>query len=608
MFEFCSIDIRCKNPLGAIEINENITFSARCDDAEEVFLYIRKDGEKNSRSFSLCKNNEIFSVSFSISEVGLYWYYFSVDGEIYARKGRKAVSKGIEGNFQLTVYKEGFVSPDWIKGGIVYQIFPDRFFRTEIPKPFGGRTVHENWFDEPEYLPRNSDKRYNFDFYGGNFNGIKDKLDYLVSLSVSAIYLNPVCEAQSNHRYDTSDYEKFDKYLGTDDDYRELVAASENKGIGIIQDVVFSHTGDDSRYFNKYGNYSEVGAYQSKDSVYYNWYTFTEYPDKYECWWGVPSLPQTRENESTFSEYICGLKSVLSRFCEFKVKGFRLDVADELPDEFIKKLRERVKTENPEAVIIGEVWENASDKISYGIRRSYFQGEELDCVTNYPLGDAILLAAVGENVSEFVSVVKEQIDCYPKCVLNCLLNSISTHDTVRAINFLCGEEQPLTKDKMSGFRLSESAYKLGKQRLKLATLLQYTVYGNPCVYYGDEVGLQGNKDPFNRRTYPWGMEDSELLDYYRRLGEIRKNHNALSGGEFCFIWEKKKSFVYKRSSGDDFIYVAVNFDEAPIVLNFKREVKSFNGNQTEKRFEVKSGEYEMFYKVDTEENEENGDK
>ena len=418
--------------------------------------------------------------------------------------------------FQLTVYSSNFTTPDFIKGGVMYQIFPDRFCKSgkehkNVPKD---RIIRNDWGGMPYYRPDQNGHVWNNDYFGGDLEGIRSKLPYLAELGITCIYLNPIFEAHENHRYNTADYMKIDPMLGTNEDFKRLCSHAAEMGIDIILDGVLSHTGADSIYFNKFNRYDSVGAYNSQDSEYSSWYTFYEFPDKYESWWGIDTLPNVNENDEKYTNFICGDGGVIDYWLEQGAAGFRLDVADELPDEFLDNLNKCVKKHGNSKLIIGEVWEDASNKESYGVKRRYLLGSQLDSVMNYPFREAILNYVKGGSVFDFKIQVMSILENYPKPAIDVLMNFVSTHDTERAINNLGGETcVGKSKDWMSERRLTEEEYNLGKARLKCAMVLQFFLPGVPCIYYGDESGMQGYKDPFNRQCYNWGSEDKELIKF-----------------------------------------------------------------------------------------------
>ena len=445
----------------------------------------------------------------------------------------------------------------------MYQIFPDRFYKStkkheNIPE---GRIMRENWEDTPYYKPDENGHVWNNDYFGGDLEGIKEKLPYLKGLGVTCIYLNPIFESHENHRYNTANYRKVDPLLGTNEDFKDLCAEAKNYGISIILDGVFSHTGADSIYFNKFNRYDSVGAYNSKDSEFFPWYTFYEYPDKYEAWWGIDTLPNVQENNEKYTEYICGDGGVLDYWISMGAAGYRLDVADELPDEFLDNLNKCVKKNGKDKLIIGEVWEDASNKESYGVKRKYLLGHQLDSVMNYPFRSAIMNYVMGGSPFEFRNAVMTILENYPKPSVDVLMNSISTHDIERAINILGGEScEGKDKDWMCNHWLNDKEYELGKNRMKCAMALQYFLPGVPCIYYGDEAGVQGYKDPFNRRCYPWGKEDKGLIEYVKLLAEVRNSSKVFIDGKMKFLYmdDNVISFARTRSHRKRAMIIYVN--------------------------------------------------
>ena len=321
----------------------------------------------------------------------MVWYSFDIeakDGSVwrYGAKpgwttGEGAFAYGDPPSFQITVFVPRKEQPSWYRNAVVYQIFPDRFARGEdwqeraktLERPRKGPGHRLVDWDTPVDYERTPEGGIAvWDFYGGTLEGIREKLEYLEDLGVTAIYLNPIFEASSNHRYDTADYLAIDPLLGTEQDFSALCVDAEDRGISIILDGVFNHSGQDSRYFNSYGNYPELGAYQSPDSPYRGWYFFNE-DGTYAGWWGNGDLPALNEDNPDYHELICGRRGVVRKWLRAGARGWRLDVADELSDEFIEDIKRALVTERPDGVLIGEVWEDASNKLAYGRLRQYFQ-------------------------------------------------------------------------------------------------------------------------------------------------------------------------------------------------------------------------------------------
>lgn len=522
-------------------------------------------------------NDNIFSGVFTPNNVGVHHYYFTgvIDGRRRYIKRTGANIGVFEGEelFQLTVFDENLYTPDFIRGGIMYQIFPDRFAKSgehheNVP---GDRVLRDDWYGVPYYRPDDKGIVRNNDFFGGDLKGIIQKLPYIESLGVTVIYLNPIFESQENHRYSTANYEKIDPLLGTEEDFKELCKKAGEMGIDIILDGVFSHTGADSIYFNKFGRYGDnTGAYRDRNSPYFPWYSFTAYPDRYESWWGISTLPNVDENNPAYTNYICGDDGILQKWIKLGARGWRLDVADELPDEFLDNLNRSVKKMGADKVIYGEVWEDASNKESYGVRRRYLIGGQLDSVMNYPFKEAILNYVKYADARAFTDSILTIIEHYPKPAVDMLMNFISTHDTERALTRLAGEEVGWhDKDWQFEHHLSPSEYVYGISLIKCAMVLQFFLPGVPCIYYGDEAGMEGYRDPFNRCCYPWGHENIELVDFTRGLAKVRRGTRAFEQGDLRFIHVDDNVCVFARCD-------KINRDAAIIYLNKSTQTRTFD--------------------------------
>ncbi len=588
---FNPLDIACKNVIGAIREGEvlqlqifNLKNDRKAGDlrktppieectypTENASLLLRRDGEDVER-YDMIQTPYGWSISLTIHEIGLYYYSFSIGEYQYVSCGALELGylSDCEHGFLLLVYSDDYQTPEWFKGGVMYQIFPDRFHKAGAMPDIKGRIRRDDWGGLPSYRPNEYGKVLNNDFFGGNLQGILEKLPYLKELGVTIIYLNPIFEAASNHRYDTSDYMHIDPFLGTEQDFQELVDTARNMGIRIILDGVFNHTGDDSVYFNKYGNYPSVGAYQSKDSPYYGWYSFSKFPNQYASWWGIDILPEVNERSPEYQEFIFGEQGVLRKWLRCGIGGYRLDVADELPDFFLQKLRKAVKTGDSDAIVIGEVWEDAADKIAYSERKAYFQGYELDSVMNYPWKEAIIRYAQTGNATELLQSIRSIINHYPKRTLDCLMNILGTHDTARILTVLggiyCHNKDEMAKD--SAY-LSEKDKAIAIKKLKMSAILQYTLPGVPCVYYGDENGAEGHIDPFCRQCFAWDNLNTELLGFYRKLGTIREKYRAIfKDGDFEELRVEDGLIFYKRKNQSGTIYVFVNNSSKRYLMNY----------------------------------------
>ncbi len=497
---------------------------------------------------------DIFGGSFSIAYPGLYFYYFRITNRFGSFRLFKA---GDDTNmeagdlWQISCVPGDFNPPDWAKGATIYQVFPDRFHKAgkcDLSGKLKPYTVHPNWNEEVDWRPTPDGQVLNNDFFGGNFKGITEKMDYIASLGTTILYLNPISKSFSSHRYDTGDYKTPDPMLGTMEDFKEMVDAAHDHGIKVILDGVYSHTGSDSLYFNKKGTFSDVGAYQSQSSPYASWFTFHNWPHSYNAWWNFDTLPTVNKMDPKFIEYIItGEDSVIAHWLKAGIDGFRLDVADELPDEFLKLLYDRVKQINPDAYVLGEVWEDASNKCAYGVRRKYFTNAELDSVMNYPFRTAIINFIRGwDSGNGLKETVMSIVENYPPQAVMCNMNLLGTHDTPRILTALVDDFDGSREEKARR-RLSRNQFDVARERLLAASFLQYTLPGSPSLYYGDEACMEGYKDPFNRRTYPWGREDMEFMDHFRRLGRLRKDYEALRYGDIQFFRAGDKHVGFTRS-------------------------------------------------------------
>ncbi|MGN0634974.1 MAG: glycoside hydrolase family 13 protein [Acutalibacteraceae bacterium] len=576
-----------KSPFGAAACGSEITFRVilpREVCCRAVWLVVHREdcGEEYCPAQWECmqgEGEEWWNIRYTPHESGLYWYHFRYDTDFGSMEirlcgsGMGRIAKD-GGEWQLTVYDPAVQTPEFIKGGILYQIFPDRFFasgqkKQNVPPQ---RILRSDWGGEPMWNPDSDGRITQYDFFGGDLAGICAKLPYLQSLSVNCIYLNPIFEAASNHRYDTGDYETVDPLLGTQEDLRTLCETAKQYGIHVILDGVFSHTGDDSRYFNKYGHYGELGAYQSKDSPYYTWYTFRRWPDSYDSWWGIDILPEVCEQSPCFCDYITG---VARKWLRVGADGWRLDVADELPDAFLDAFYEAVKAEKPQAYILGEVWEDASNKISYGHRRRYLLGKQMDSVMNYPFADAILRFLQTGSAERFMDTVLTVLENYPPQSIHTMMNHIGTHDTARALTRLAADSAYSRSAWKNGSgRLTPAQLEKGLALMRAASVLQFTLPGVPCIYYGDEVGMQGGEDPFNRGCYPWGQENTQLLAHYRKLGEIRRSHPCFAEGDFVPVSCVLGCVAYGRVCGESRVLTVVNRNEHPIAYYLPGEWQS----------------------------------
>ena len=580
-FVFDSRSESCKKPYGAVPCGTAVSYTvrplrregwSRCvlvtqrefsgQTAELELPCTGQDGDRNRFS-------GIFSAP---AEPELVWYWFRLfreDGSsiLLDRSGYHG-GENVQ-SWQLTVYEESS-TPAWFGCGVVYQIFPDRFCRLELPDPagmVGSRTIHENWSNLPDWRPDAQGEVRNCDFFGGSLQGILSKLDDLADFGVTVLYLNPVFESASNHRYNTADYRAIDPMLGTEDDFHHLCQEAKRRGIRVILDGVFNHTGSQSRYFNADGFYSDTGAAQSPDSPYYHWYSFHPWPADYDAWWGIRTLPAVREDAPDYRDFIIrGQDSVVRHWLRAGASGWRLDVADELPDDFIGEIRTAMEETAPDSFLLGEVWEDATTKIAYSMRRRYLLGQELHGVMNYPFRTALIAYLLGGDADEFRETLESLRENYPPHAFYSLMNFLSTHDTPRILTVLGADHVPGSKEERAVFRLSPARRQLGLKRLRLAALVLFTFPGAPTVYYGDEAGMEGWEDPFNRAGYPWGQEDSELKSFFSKLAHLRREQPALQTGQLHWRWTAGSLLVFARELNGQLLTTVVNAADTPQTL------------------------------------------
>lgn len=567
-------DQNYRSPQGAIPAGFEVCLSVESD--REMSLRIWCDGvEKLLSPLSKAPAGGCltrYNYSFTPDAPGIVWYRFVGEGGSVVPGKDPLVGEVKSGqayeSFQLTVYDPEFSVPEWTCGRVMYQIFPDRFARDPSVGEVPGRIYHPTWDDPITFEPLPGKKEYTgYDFYGGNFRGIQSKLGYLGSLGVDLIYLNPVYRAASNHRYDVGDYTQPDPVLGTAEDYRALCEKAMESGIRIIGDGVFSHTGDESVYFDRYGKADPPGAYCNKNSPYFSWYRFRNWPDDYACWWDVTTLPEVEEEDPGFEEFINGENGVTRLWLRRGASGWRLDVADELPDSFLESFRRAAKAEK-DAFIIGEVWEDATNKVSYGALRKYLLGAQLDSVMNYPFRRWIIDILMGRLSAEsFAANVRALLSNYPSPVHNALMNFLSTHDTPRITSILGGMSEQAKRETVKGVTLSPAERRTALRRHSLAAALMFTLPGIPCIFYGDELGLEGGPDPLNRVPFPSDGFDSvsALRGLYTELAHLRKNP-ALAKGT-TNIWGRDGYLRIERTSENETAVLTVDLSKEEAILS-----------------------------------------
>ena len=577
--ESIRFEVTCPRSLGVTAVVLRIHRDG-CPDTDEPFGFVDHDLVKDTEAYAIIIDTDALCQE---AASGLFYYRL-----VFVRGADTLFSDTVNnvdmtlvphgGNdFRLLIYEPDFAPPAWFGEGVMYHIFVDRFCRgqgdVDLQKDRGNRPaiLNPDWaHGVPEYPPYPGANLPNNTVFGGNLWGICEKLDYLASLGVKVIYLSPIFKAYSNHKYDTGDYMTVDPGFGGTPALDRLIEQAHAHGMRVILDGVFNHTGDDSRYFNRYGTYDTVGAWQSEDSPFADWFIFKEFPHRYESWWGIPIMPRLNHASPACRRFFTDTDGVCAQYIKRGVDGWRLDVADELSDRFLDELRVSVKAASAdrpdgEAVIIGEVWENAADKIAYGERRRYFRGAQLDSVMNYPVRSGILAFVRDGDAEVLYHTLTELYGSYPRAVSDALMNLLGTHDTERILTVLGADPEEFDRPNewMAHATLPENRKARALGRLRMAATLQFTVFGIPSIYYGDEVGMEGFHDPFCRRPFPWQEIDTparaELLAFYRALGELRKSP-AFKGGDFRILAHGKDYIAYERTAvgGGESVMIAAN--------------------------------------------------
>ncbi|MBR3363059.1 MAG: glycoside hydrolase family 13 protein [Bacilli bacterium] len=542
---------------------------------ENMNFNIKTDKETTSYKMHHIKNDNkfvYFETKINLKTRALYHYDFTF----------KANNKPIKlqnNNYKLSV---NFEVPPWAKGKIMYHIFVDRFNKSNnlLPK-MKNRIIHNSWDEDIIFKDENG--KWNTDFYGGSINGIIEKLDYIKSLGVSIIYLSPIFLSQSNHRYDTADYKKIDPYIGTNNDLKYLCDKAHSKDIKIIIDAVFNHTGNDSKYFNEYGNFKELGAFQSEKSKYFPFYRTYKKDGKthFDYWWGLTNLPVCDGNSKEWQNYIYGENGIIDLWFSYGIDGLRLDVADELTDEFIEGIRKAVKRNKEDGFILGEVWKNPMH-----MNRDYLiSGKGMDTVMNYQLVDALIRYYKYKDTKTLKKVINEILTEYPKDTINSLMNFTSTHDITRAINIFGTDEFQKEKewawdlknenrDYQKNYKMTEEQYSLGKKIYLSYIYALAFLPGNLSIFYGDEIGMQGLGNLANRRPFTWNNIDNELLQFFKTIGQIRTNEPFLETADLELIDINNEYFVFKRTNQIEEILVYINRSNNKIDIVIPNDYKN----------------------------------
>lgn len=545
---------------------------------------------------------ERWTTGYRFNAVSVYGYWFEaeIDGKLFVyqnnsdavfwtrEKGSgglghvadKPASGGVIRRFRQTVYAPDFKVPDWAPDIVYYYIFPERFRngnKGNDPQPgiakYHDTTVelHRNWLDKP-WKPGSgdgSDKTYNNDFFGGDLAGIIEKLDYIRDLGANTIYMTPVFQAASNHKYDTADYKNIDPAFGTNADFTRLTQEAQKRGIRVITDTSLNHTGSDSIYFDRYSNFKSGGAFERAkiqgDSPYLSWYRFDAkqtHPDKqFKGWVGVSDLPELNKNSPALRKFMYrDPDSVMQLWLDRGAAGWRMDVAPWVPDDFWREWRIAIKQHRPDAITVAETWFDAS---------KYFLGDMFDSTMNYIFRNTVLEYAAGRNASQLYRNIELMREAYPPQAFYALMNLLSTHDQARSLHYFGWQSD----------NADPTVIMRAKQRLKLAIFFQMTFPGAPTIYYGDEVGMTGGDDPYNRGPYPWadqgGQPDTALLAEVKRLIKLRHDHPVLRRGSIdAPLLLDEHVIVLGRQLGDALAISATNNAEVAKTVTFELPINS----------------------------------
>ena len=601
MLRHDSHSIGDRNPIGAIPAGGTVTLRFFCGEEHAVTLRTW-DGTEQLMPMALLGGGR-YEATLAVPHTPmLFWYDFIVhtpEGDL--RYGNRDDGLGGEGQvvydtmhaFQITVYDPAYETPKFLRKGVLYQVFPDRFSRGDaepsqaqkklIAAAHPEATFHTQWNEAPtlDLDPENGDNRA-LDFFGGTLKGIEQKLPYIRDLGATVLYLNPIVRARTNHRYDTGDYRKVDSILGSLQDFRSLTKKAEAMGIRVVLDGVFSHTGADSLYFNRYGRYPGKGAYQSLASRYASWYRFFEFPEKYNAWWGFYTLPAVEKDQPDYQDFLLNAENgVLPAWLSRGASGWRLDVADELPVRLLQKMRYAVKRSGAENALIGEVWEDASNKVTYGAPRSYCLGDTLDSVMNYPLRRAVIDFFTGKIPAQALArLILHQREVYPAPFLYSLMNLLGSHDRVRALNAFAGYDREgigqMPREEARKIKLNKGQLALSKARYLEALRLLCALPGIPSVYYGDEIGMQGMADPWNRAPMAWDSADSAFCAAVQGILLRRKQTPALQTGLLDVAVPDADTLVIRRAAKDGLDAFGAPLAEGA-EITVTRNVKPFAG-------------------------------
>lgn len=583
-----------------------LAFPRTLGNVQNVTIYVNRYGESPGivKELILDKQEEkyvSYFVDLNFEMYGNYFFFFKVnyidEHTVYRsmalKISRETNKPTLMPESQESPYWVVFVRydnsdvPEWAKDTVYYQIFVDRFYRSEsVDSGHMNARNYRSWGEMPNWHRNERGKYHNNDFFCGNIRGVEEKLEYLKSLGVGVIYLSPINESLYRYdRYASTDHMKIDPDAGDFEDLRSLHQKASELGMHIVLDIALNHCSSDNPIFQE--------ALHNPQSRFRDWFFFDE-NNGYRHWFNLfIDMPVFNQKNREFQEYVYGEDGIIDVFSKY-VDGFRLDVAEELKPWFIHGIRERANS-NGKHIIIGECW----FKVSLDML-----GNALDTTTNYVFSNAMYKYVVDGDITGFIVEVMSILDSYPQNTIDTMLNSLDTHDMVRALTILGGKNMKHSKDRIwdidydpspwhydaaggrkfdtDGFRqfefdndvLDDASYAYAKKLIKVCSIILYFLPGCPCMYYGTEVGLHGYKDPFNRKTFPWDSQDEELLSFFRSIFEFR-NQVKLAGSTFKVLDISTKCLMFTMTNEANSVLVVVSRDGGRISVDVPQEYADY---------------------------------
>lgn len=532
-----------------------------------------------------------YTATVKLEKIGNYYYHFEfydAYGNMQAIKldrnsNEPTITIGEAPYFRILVVQKDFKVPDFAKGAIYYQLIVDRFNIGRNDKPQVKGRNYRNWGEMPNWKKNAEGKFHNNDFFRGDIKGIEEKLPYFKKLSVTVLYISPINFSLYRYdRYAATNHMLIDPDAGTFEDLASLSRAAHKMGIHLILDIALNHCSSDNPIFKD--------AISNPNSPYRDWF-FIDQNGNYRYWYNeFVDMPIFNQQSQGYKDYVYGPEGVIAKFAPY-VDGFRLDVAEELSQETLEGIRNRAN-KNGKKVIIAEWWNRASTGLF---------GKCFDATTNYLFTNAMYKWQMDGEAEYFAWQIRDVLENYPSEAISSMLNSLDTHDMVRALTCIGGkwmrhgldrrwdidkDPSPWHKtvngirifdtwqfrsDEFTNDRLSPQEYRRAKKIYILMLIMQYTLPGNPCIFYGSEVGMHGYKDPFNRKTFPWNRIDKSILHAHIMLGAMREqNRKALSDANFELVRWDNENLYYTRNN----LLIVINRGAKAIRVEIPEEFKT----------------------------------